>query len=167
MQFQPAPLACLYRCYLAGLAAAAAGLAAVVGEAVAPAPAAGDDAGDAAGDEAGDAPGDASPCGEAAGEASAAGEAAGAGVGDAVVEPPASITERGPPMPNPSSSAVIIKVVAAAMVIFARMLAVPRGPKAVLDTEEVKSAPASALPGCRSTATTSTKQASRNSPYNK
>jgi hypothetical protein len=33
-------------------------------------------------------------------------------------------------------------------VIFANKLAVPRGPKAVLDSVLEKSAPASALPGC-------------------
>jgi hypothetical protein len=37
---------------------------------------------------------------------------------------------------------------AAPIVIFANRLAVPRGPKAVLDKELEKSAPASALPGC-------------------
>ena len=43
---------------------------------------------------------------------------------------------------------------AAPMVIFARSVCVPRGPKAVLDTELENSAPASALPGCSNTART-------------
>jgi len=44
-------------------------------------------------------------------------------------------------------NAVSIKVTAAAMVIFDRTVAVPRGPKALLFTLLVKSAPASVLPG--------------------
>jgi hypothetical protein len=43
---------------------------------------------------------------------------------------------------------------AAPIVIFARRLAVPRGPNAVLETLLEKSAPASALPGCRRITTT-------------
>jgi len=43
---------------------------------------------------------------------------------------------------------------AAPMVSFARMVCVPRGPKAVLETELENKAPASALPGCSNTATT-------------
>lgn len=46
-----------------------------------------------------------------------------------------------------SRSAVSIKVVAAAIVIFDKIVAVPRGPKAALDTLLVKSAPASVFPG--------------------
>ena len=61
--------------------------------------------------------------------------------------------------------AVSIKVMAATIVIFARMVCVPRGPKAVLDTELVKSAPASALPGCNNTESTSTKHAKMNKLY--
>lgn len=37
------------------------------------------------------------------------------------------------------------------MVILDKILSVPRGPKAVLETLLVKSAPASDLPGCKST----------------
>jgi len=44
-------------------------------------------------------------------------------------------------------SAINMNAAAAPMVIFARRLAVPRGPKAVLDNVLEKSAPASALPG--------------------
>lgn len=52
------------------------------------------------------------------------------------------------------------------MVILASSVCVPRGPKAVLETLLEKSAPASALPGCKSTATTSTMHDKMNSPYN-
>jgi hypothetical protein len=58
-----------------------------------------------------------------------------------------------------------MKRAAAPMVILASSVCVPRGPKAVLETLLVKSAPASALPGCKSTATTSTMHARINSPY--
>jgi hypothetical protein len=55
-----------------------------------------------------------------------------------------------------SAIAMSMKAAAAPMVIFASMLCVPRGPKAVLETLLEKSAPASALPGCKSTETIST-----------
>jgi hypothetical protein len=61
-------------------------------------------------------------------------------------------------------SATIIKVAAAPMVILASMVCVPRGPKAVLEIELVKSEPASALPGCKSTEMMSTTQARRKIP---
>ena len=48
---------------------------------------------------------------------------------------------------SPNVSAINMNAAAAPIVIFARRLAVPRGPKAVLDTLLEKSAPASALPG--------------------
>jgi hypothetical protein len=44
-------------------------------------------------------------------------------------------------------SAINMNAAAAPIVIFANKLAVPRGPKAVLDNVLEKSAPASALPG--------------------
>jgi len=44
-------------------------------------------------------------------------------------------------------SAININAAAAPMVIFANKLAVPRGPKAVLDSELENNAPASDLPG--------------------
>jgi hypothetical protein len=95
--------------------------------------------------------------------AGAAGLAAGAGVGCALA--PLSISERWPlPTPTPSKSATRKKVAAATMVILARMVCVPRGPQAVLEIELVKSEPASALPGCKSTETTSTMQAKMKSP---
>jgi len=43
---------------------------------------------------------------------------------------------------------------AAPIVIFDSSVCVPRGPKAVLDTELENNAPASALPGCKSTEST-------------
>jgi hypothetical protein len=52
-----------------------------------------------------------------------------------------------------SAMAMSMNAAAAPMVIFARMLCVPRGPKAVLEMLLEKSAPASALPGCKSTET--------------
>jgi len=48
---------------------------------------------------------------------------------------------------KPSASAINMNAAAAPIVIFANKLAVPRGPKAVLDSVLEKSAPASALPG--------------------
>jgi len=66
---------------------------------------------------------------------------------------------------NESASATSMKRMAAPMVIFARRVCVPRGPNAVLETLLEKSAPASALPGCRSTATMSTMQDKMKSMY--
>ena len=75
-------------------------------------------------------------------------------------------TERVPVRPgNESIRAISMKRAAAPMVILASRVCVPRGPKAVLETLLVKSAPASALPGCKSTATTSTMHDRMNSPY--
>ena len=62
-------------------------------------------------------------------------------------------------------SAVSIKIIAAAMVSFDSTDAVPRGPNAALDTLLVNNAPASVLPGCSSTAATSTMQATKNIVY--
>jgi hypothetical protein len=53
-----------------------------------------------------------------------------------------------------SVNAISMNAAAAPMVIFANRLAVPRGPKAVLEMVFEKSAPASALPGCSSITTT-------------
>ena len=55
---------------------------------------------------------------------------------------------------KPSVSAINMNAAAAPIVIFAKRLAVPRGPKAVLDRVLEKSAPASALPGCSRITTT-------------
>jgi len=51
-------------------------------------------------------------------------------------------------------SANTMNAAAAKIVIFASNVCVPRGPKAVLETELENKAPASALPGCNNTATT-------------
>ena len=88
--------------------------------------------------------------GEAAG---AAGEGccAGAGVGVAVgaLAGCDCNTDREPlRIGKPSVSAINMNAAAAPIVILARRLAVPRGPKAVLERVLEKSAPASALPGC-------------------
>ena len=48
---------------------------------------------------------------------------------------------------NDSVKAVSMKATAAPIVIFASRVCVPRGPNAVLETELVNNAPASALPG--------------------
>ena len=82
----------------------------------------------------------------AAGEACCAG--AGVGVGDAAGALSDCRTEREPVrIGKPSASAISMKAAAAPIVIFANRLAVPRGPKAVLDSVLEKSAPASAFPG--------------------
>jgi hypothetical protein len=54
---------------------------------------------------------------------------------------------------------------AAPIVTFASRLAVPRGPKAVLESELENKAPASDLPGCRRITTIKTTQARINRPY--
>ena len=90
----------------------------------------------------------------AAGEACGAGAgvgvgvAAGTGVGVAAGALSDCNTEREPVrIGKPSASAINMNAAAAPIVIFANRLAVPRGPKAVLDSVLEKSAPASALPG--------------------
>ena len=66
-----------------------------------------------------------------------------------------SNTEREPVNTGrPSINAIKKNAAAAPIVIFASRLAVPRGPKAVLESELEKSAPASALPGCNRITTT-------------
>jgi hypothetical protein len=93
-----------------------------------------------------------------AGVSPCAGLAAGEACGCAVSSADPCTTERDPVTNGiESKSAVNMKAAAAPMVIFASRVWVPRGPKAVLETLLAKSAPASALPGCNSTATTSTK----------
>src|SRR5437868_13253667 len=85
---------------------------------------------------------------EAAGEAVAcAGVADGAGVGAGELAGILSdcSTVRDPDKPGSDSiSAISIKAAAAPIVILARILCVPRGPKAVLETLLVNNAPASA-----------------------
>jgi hypothetical protein len=62
-------------------------------------------------------------------------------------------------------SAVTINKVAATIVTFDKTDAVPRGPKAALDTLLVNNAPASVLPGCNNTEPTSTMHDIKNSAY--
>ena len=96
----------------------------------------------------------------AAGDAAgAAGEGCCAGVGVGVATGALSGTDCNTErellrIGNPSVSAININAAAAPIVIFARRLAVPRGPKAVLERVLEKSAPASALPGCKRITTT-------------
>ena len=109
---------------------------------------------DAAGDAAGEA---------AAGVSVAAGD--GSGVGVASISPDCN-TERVPVTPGSDNvSAISINAAAAPIVILASTLAVPRGPNAALETPPEKRSPALDLPGCNSTATTSTIHASMNRLY--
>jgi hypothetical protein len=55
---------------------------------------------------------------------------------------------------------------AAPIVIFAKIVCVPRGPKALLETLLVNKAPASDLPGCNKTEVIKTTQDKRNNVYN-
>jgi hypothetical protein len=61
--------------------------------------------------------------------------------------------------------AISMKAAAAPIVIFASNVCVPRGPKAVLETELVNRAPASAFPGCNNTTRIRITQARMNNPY--
>lgn len=65
---------------------------------------------------------------------------------------------------NESNKAEIMKITAAVMVILDKTDCVPRGPKAVLEILLVKSAPASVLPGCKSTVAIKTKHEIKNNP---
>ena len=114
-------------------------------------------AGDALTDEAG----------EAGAEAGAAGEGCGVGVGVAVASGSVDCKTECVPVTAGSESinAISMKQAAAPIVIFARMLAVPRGPKAALETLLEKRSPAPDLPGWSRMTMTSTTQARINSPY--
>jgi hypothetical protein len=69
-------------------------------------------------------------------------------------------------MPGKESiKAISMKAAAAPIVIFARMLAVPRGPNAVLDRLLENKSPAPDLPGCSNITTTKTMHEKINSPY--
>ena len=112
--------------------------------------------------------------GEAAGAADAAGDAAGccvgSGVGVAVavgaLSGAVSKTDRWPLSEGSASiNAISINTPAAPIVIFASRLAVPRGPKAVLESELENNAPASAFPGCKRMTTINTTQASTKRLY--
>ena len=65
---------------------------------------------------------------------------------------------------KPSINAININAAAAPIVIFASKLAVPRGPKAVLESVFENNAPASALPGCSRITTIRMMHARTNSP---
>ena len=64
-----------------------------------------------------------------------------------------------------SVKAISMKAAAAPIVIFANSVWVPRGPKAVLETELEKSAPASDLPGCNRITRIKITHDKINSPY--
>jgi hypothetical protein len=109
---------------------------------------------DAAGDAAGDA---------AAGVSVATGDGCGVGV---TSTSPDCKTERVPVTPGSESvKAISMNAAAAPIVTFANTLAVPRGPKAALETPPEKRSPALDLPGCNNTTTTNTTHDSMNSPY--
>ena len=117
-----------------------------------------DDEGEAAADAEGDA--------AAAGAPAGLGDGDGVGVGDATGTASDCSTEFEPLIPgSDNDKAISMNAIAAPMVIFAKMFCVPRGPNAVLETLLVNKAPASALPGCSNTTTTSTKQARMNNVY--
>ena len=112
--------------------------------------------------------------GDAAGAVAGAALAAGDGccVGDGLGVETGALsgfdckTEREPvSVGNDSIKATSINATAAPIVIFANKLAVPRGPKAVLERLLEKSAPASALPGCKRMLTIRTMQDNMNRPY--
>jgi len=95
----------------------------------------------------------------------ATGEAAGAGVGVASGSVDCS-TEFEPVTPGKDKvSATSINAAAAPIVIFDKMLAVPLGPKAELETLLEKRSPAPDFPGCSKITTTSTMHAKINIPY--
>jgi hypothetical protein len=97
--------------------------------------------GELAGDAACDAAGEAAGAVGAAGDGSCAGTGVGSGPDDCN-------TERVPVTPGRDSvSAISMKAAAAPMVTFDKILAVPRGPKAVLETLLEKRSPAPDLPG--------------------
>jgi hypothetical protein len=106
----------------------------------------------------------------AAGEAAGAvGDAccAGAGVGVGVAAGALSDcnTDREPVrIGSPNVRAINMNAAAAPIVIFASRLAVPRGPKAVLERLLEKRAPASDLPGCSRITTIKMKHARINKP---
>jgi hypothetical protein len=105
--------------------------------------------------------------GDVAGADCCAGDACGAGVGveTGALSGADCNTDRDPVrLGKPSVNAISMKAAAAPIVIFARRLAVPRGPKAVLDRLLEKSAPASALPGCNKITTTRMMHERMNSP---
>lgn len=121
--------------------------------------------GEAVCEAAGDALGAGEPAGTVApGDVLAAGEGAGVGTASGSVD---CKTDRDPVTPGKESvSAMSMNAAAAPIVILDRMLAVPRGPNAVLETLPEKRSPAPDLPGCNKMTTTSTMHAKINNPYN-
>jgi hypothetical protein len=118
-----------------------------------------------AGAVAGAVPGAVAGAGAVVGATLATGEAAGTGVGVASASVDCR-TEYEPATPGKDSvSAISMNAAAAPIVIFDRMLAVPRGPKAVLETLPEKRSPAPDLPGCSKITTTSTMHDKINIPY--
>ncbi len=115
----------------------------------------------AAGEAAGDATGDV----DVAGGTLGADDGCGAGVGVASGALDCKTECEPVTAGSDSMSAISMKAAAAPIVILARMLAVPRGPNAVLETLLEKRSPAPDFPGCSKMVTTSTMQASMNSPY--
>ena len=103
--------------------------------------------------------------GETATDGLTAGEGCGVGVGVASGAVDCKTEWEPVTAGSESISAMSMKAAAAPIVIFDRMLAVPRGPKAVLDTLPEKRSPAPDLPGCSRMTTISTMHASMNSPY--
>ena len=98
--------------------------------------------------------------------AAVVGEATGVGVVTGASATPDWRTELVPASHGSESiSAINMNAAAAPMVIFASKLAVPRGPNAVLETELVNNAPASALPGCSNMTRIRTMHARMNNPY--
>jgi hypothetical protein len=91
----------------------------------------------------------------------------GCGVGVAVASGAVDCnTECVPVTPGKESmSAINMKAAAAPIVIFDRMLAVPRGPNAVLETELENRSPAPDFPGCNRMTTINTMHAKINSAY--
>jgi hypothetical protein len=98
--------------------------------------------------------------------AAVVGEATGVGVVTGASVTPDCKTELVPVIHGSESiSAISMKAAAAPIVIFASNVCVPRGPKAVLETELVNKAPASALPGCSKTTRIRMTHARINNPY--
>jgi len=125
--------------------------------------AAGDADGLAAGDDAGftvaAADADGVAAGVVAGVAAGVAVADGEGDGDATGTVADCNTEFEPVSPgSANNNASSMNEIAAPIVILAKIFCVPRGPNAVLETLLVNKAPASALPGCNRTTTTSTRQ---------
>jgi len=103
--------------------------------------------------------------GVGAGEAAPVGDGWGVGLDCGASGTPDCSTELVPLIAgNDSIKAISMNAAAAPMVIFAKRVCVPRGPNAVLETELVNNAPASALPGCSKITRIRMTQARMNNP---